>query len=110
MKAKIIIVIFFLSLSGITAKAQNLVPNGDFETYSLCPTALGQITRASGWHVSSLTPDYYNSCAGFGNNVYVPRNEIGYQKDCCGGGRMQVVICLIKMIITMVIEIIFTPN
>jgi hypothetical protein len=60
-------------------RAQNLVPNGDFELYSTCPTDL-DINKSIGWYNSVLSPDYYNSCAGS-----VPSTGLGYQQDCCGG-------------------------
>lgn len=45
--------------------AQNLVPNNSFESYSACPGAYSQLTRATGWTLVTNhtgTSDYYNTC------------------------------------------------
>jgi gliding motility-associated-like protein len=84
------IVLFLLIFPGYETYAQtNLVPNGDFETYSVCPTQLSnttqQLTLATGWVVpTSGTPDYFNSCAGPASNVAVPLNTYGYQTPHSG--------------------------
>jgi hypothetical protein len=53
----------------------NLVPNPGFETYSSCPTAMGQISLATPWFsVNTATPDYYNACAGNNAFISVPYN------------------------------------
>ena len=46
-------------------KAQNLVPNGDFEFFSGCPTNYSQINNATPWQVPTFlnSSDYYNACA-----------------------------------------------
>ena len=42
---------------------QNLVPNGDFEYYSNCPTNLSQTANCTGWaFFTNGTSDYFNSC------------------------------------------------
>ncbi len=65
--------LFFYSLEG---NAQvNLVPNPSFEVYDSCPNSLNQVNRAIGW-ISSLTPDYFNSCA-LSNLCSVPNNLFG---------------------------------
>ena len=64
---------------------QNLVPNGDFEIYSNCPSSFSQINFASGWVGVSGTPDYFNSCANVSSNMNVPDAGGCYQQDCCGG-------------------------
>lgn len=50
---------------------QNLVPNPGFETFSVCPTALGQVNAAlTSWsQANTATPDYAN-CA-FNGNVAI---------------------------------------
>ncbi|MGZ3862719.1 MAG: T9SS type A sorting domain-containing protein [Bacteroidia bacterium] len=83
MKTKINILIFILSL-GIFARAQNLVPNGDFEIYSACPNNISQINYASGWQAAASTPDYFNACTST-TGLGTPDNYTGYQQDCCGG-------------------------
>lgn len=67
----------------------NLVPNGDFETYSICPNMLGQINRAVPWYDPGVSSDYYNACnlgqVGMPNNIQgsqIARSGNGY----AGGG------------------------
>jgi gliding motility-associated-like protein len=43
--------------------AQNLVPNGSFETVSTCPSAAGQVTLAMPWDSLGAAGDLFNSCA-----------------------------------------------
>src|SRR5579859_6963822 len=48
----------------------NLVPNGDFESFTLCPTVSSQFNVAAPWfQPTGGTSDYYNSCSG--PNSYV---------------------------------------
>lgn len=67
---------------------QNLVPNPSFETYSLCPDQLNQVSRATGWESFGDTPDYYNVCNNFATvnmETYgVPNNYYGYQYAASG--------------------------
>jgi len=50
-------------------RAQNLVPNGDFELYTLLPNNYGQTNRATGWNnvngvyigTPYASPDYFNT-------------------------------------------------
>ncbi len=84
----ILTILTFLTLT--LATGQNLVTNGGFETYSLCPTTKStsgnlQIAYANGWHAAASTPDYYNACAGISTGVNEPYSNFGYQQDCCGG-------------------------
>lgn len=73
-------------LSFAIASAQNLVPNGSFERYSICPNNYSQADYATGW-IKSLTfnygqnndhTDYFNNCTttSFGTPVNVWGNEI----------------------------------
>ena len=58
--------------------AQNLVPNGNFEQHSGCPSGLNQLYHATYWiNPTGWTPDYYHMC-GFGN-AGVPDNAGGFQ-------------------------------
>ncbi len=68
-----------LLLASVPA-AQNLVPNPGFESYSLCPTTSGQLTRCNSWTnpSGSATPDYMNSCH-TSVIVSVPSNAFGSQ-------------------------------
>lgn len=60
-------------------EAQNLVPNGDFEQFSSCPTGYSQLYNALFWinPSSNATPDYFNQCNP--SLVGVPANSWGYQ-------------------------------
>ena len=73
---------------GYSSTQVNLVYNGDFEIADSCPPVIispndTYLSDATGWHVSALTPDLFNTCSTGNNNV--PYNAFGYQKDCCGG-------------------------
>ncbi len=75
LKHKILILCFSFF---IEIKAQNLVPNGSFETYSTCPDNFSQINKATPWYdPTGETSDYFNAC----DNGYlnVPFCGIGYQ-------------------------------
>lgn len=55
------------------AKAQNLVPNPSFETYSICPNNYGQINNSTNWLAVISSPDYFNACT-TNSNISVPKN------------------------------------
>lgn len=64
--------------------AQNLIPNGDFELFTYCPTVTGQIDGAQNWINPNLgSPDYFNACEA---NEYagMPANYLGYQNAHSG--------------------------
>ena len=61
----------------ISSKAQNLIDNAGFDTYTLCPAASGDLANVTPWIKSIGSPDYFNSC--FTNSfVSVPKNLLGY--------------------------------
>lgn len=66
--------------------AQNLIPNGDFESYSGCPTNFSQIDSALYWTTPTAisSSDYYNQCATSGSSVSVPFNGVGFQEASDG--------------------------
>ena len=70
-------------LAGL-ADAQNLVSNGDFEQFTTCPSALDQISVATGWSTYRGTCDYYNACNE--DTTGVPWNWFGYQPASSGVG------------------------
>ena len=70
-------------LAGL-ADAQNLVSNGDFEQFTTCPSALDQISVATGWSTYLGTCDYYNACNE--DTTGVPWNWFGYQPASSGVG------------------------
>jgi hypothetical protein len=87
--------ILLLFISRICS-GQNLVPNGDLEQFTSCPTQASQIDSALFWQNPCLPPyganltesgssDYFNSCtASLG--VGVPLNQLGYQFPQNGNG------------------------
>lgn len=82
--------IFFLPafFLGFLGKTQNLIPNNGFETYSPCPVAFGQLSRATGWQnpSSTATPDFFHTCATQASNVKPPNTSMGYQYPRIGNG------------------------
>ena len=65
--------------------AQNLVPNADFEQYTVCPNNISQLNYAGPWFNPDFalgggngTPDYFNACD-VGWFADVPYNDFGYQ-------------------------------
>src|SRR6187399_1797031 len=82
---KLSFLIVFIFICKIN-QGQNLVPNGNFENISGCPTGIGQLTNAIPWLNPSLaSPDYYNQCA-TSSAVGVPQNVLGYQQAHSGNG------------------------
>src|SRR5258705_6338420 len=88
-----LIVMFFTC--GV-CEAQNLVPNGDFEQYSGCPSNYNQIDFALFWFNPCIPPygtafgqsgssDYFNACASIWQ-IDVPNNFDGYQPAHSGNG------------------------
>ena len=80
----IITVLFLLVV--LNSLAQNLVPNGDFETYTECPDGLDQLIQANGWKPYRNTPDYFNGCDET-QLVGTPLNLMnGFQEPLSGEG------------------------
>ncbi|MES2836057.1 MAG: gliding motility-associated C-terminal domain-containing protein [Bacteroidota bacterium] len=76
----LIFCVFCIVLTTFTSIAQNLVPNPSFEVYSVCPDAVSQINRSTGWSQPTTgTSDYFNQCMLTSGNVSVPFNFLGYQ-------------------------------
>lgn len=71
--------LFSILFSGIATFAQiNLVPNGSFEGYSVCPDDMNQINVCNDWYnISPLSPDFYNGCAD--TIIDIPNNLFGTQ-------------------------------
>lgn len=92
---KVLIILLSL-LYGISATAQNLVPNPSFENYNKCPGTLSQITRTGGYgpfptvtdwnNPCRSTSDYFNACAPVDSFVNVPHSSIGYSYAHTGKG------------------------
>ncbi|MBL7683808.1 MAG: hypothetical protein JNK00_10650, partial [Flavipsychrobacter sp.] len=80
---KNIILIYFILFATVVS-AQNLVPNGNFETYTTCPSAFSQTTNAPPWRAYHAgTSDYFHTCA-TSTTVSVPTNTFGYQQPASG--------------------------
>ena len=70
---------------GTQCNGQNLVPNGDFERYTNCPSSSSQFNFAAPWFTpTDATPDYFNSCSGVGSLVNTPTNGAGVQVPLSG--------------------------
>ena len=83
---KKLLTIFLLLTCGICS-GQNLVPNGDFELFSSCPTSYSQLFRTNFWiQPTSGTPDYFNQCANPFSfmPVSVPNTFYGFQQAHSG--------------------------
>ena len=61
------------------AKTQtNLVPNGSFEDYTICPNGLGEVYKSNNWFdPTNATSDYFNSCSVNGISS-LPTNYYGF--------------------------------
>lgn len=71
-----------------SAWAQNLVPNGSFEQYTVCPDYFGQAAFCTGWiNLYTQSADYFNACH-TSNVVGVPLNQFGFQWPADGVGYM----------------------
>lgn len=74
-------------LAAIHGRAQQLVPNGDFESYAQCPDYVSQIDRATGWsRPTDGTSDYLNACLGVPFSLSVPGNQFGHEPAHSGSG------------------------
>ena len=55
--------LLLLLLIGLGLGAQNLVPNGGFESYTACPDALKQLERAAPWcKANAGSPESFHDC------------------------------------------------
>lgn len=79
---------FFFSAVPFFTAAQNLVPNGSFEEYSVCPGGYSQNPqefRVDSWvSLTWGTPDYFNACSG--GEAAVPYNWAGVSDAYDGNG------------------------
>jgi len=67
--------------------SQELVSNGDFETYTNCPNYVSQIHFAEGWSKpTDGTPDYFNACLTTPWSMGVPGNQFGDEAAHSGDG------------------------
>lgn len=55
--------LLILLLIGLSVGAQNLVPNGGFESYHTCPDGLKQLERAMHWRKANAgSPEFFHEC------------------------------------------------
>lgn len=76
-----------LGLMNVSAQV-NIVPNGDFEQYDICPYSIQtRIEDIIGhnWFTPIPNPDYFNACA-LSNDLSMPQNISGYQSAYSGSG------------------------
>lgn len=84
----ITILINFITLTIVSQ--ENLIVNGDFENFDICPTSIStpgdyQIEHCLGWYSPTYaTSDYFNSCASW--PVSVPINTFGSISPQNGNG------------------------
>lgn len=80
---KFLFLFIIINTASIISVAQiNLVPNGDFEQFTSCPSNIGEIFKATGWDSYANTPDYMNACGSAGFTI--PANAFGYQTPASG--------------------------
>jgi hypothetical protein len=79
MKGQFFLIIVVINSFGL--RAQNLVPNGDFEDTLYCPQTLSHMQAATGWREFRATPDFFHSCSPSTAfpSADVPDNRLGYQ-------------------------------
>ncbi|HLO72246.1 MAG TPA: T9SS type A sorting domain-containing protein [Flavipsychrobacter sp.] len=83
MVRNLLFLVFILQLIFVDAYAQNMVTNGNFETYTSCPSNFSQTTNAPPWRAYHAgSSDYFHTC---GNpTVAVPVNTFGWQNPASG--------------------------
>ncbi|MFN4247648.1 MAG: T9SS type A sorting domain-containing protein [Flavipsychrobacter sp.] len=89
MKKLITLIVFLFAIN--TVFAQNMVPNGSFESYTTCPTTYGAIANSTGWGQYIASPDYFNSCAGTALTS-TPNNNWGWQVPASGNAYAGIVV------------------
>jgi hypothetical protein len=70
------LITLFICLQTLVVFSQNLVPNGSFEEYEMCPEVLDLTGTVSSWYNVLNSCDYFNECSEF---VGVPDNPQSYQ-------------------------------
>ncbi len=76
----------------LTLTAQNLVPNGSFEQYVICPSIPGQLDNTNAWFSPNTgDPDFFNECAE-DTEVWIPDNMYGNQVAASGEGYVGIMV------------------
>lgn len=82
-----LILIAVMVIYNCPIQAQNLVINGDFEEYDICPSSLNNISNCNNWiPATDGSPDYFNSCSDGASGVDIPANFYGVQLPHSGLG------------------------
>lgn len=72
--------------SALAQNTENLVYNGSFEEYSVCPQRIDALGIMSGvdawWQPTKGSSDYFNACGG--RECLTPRNKMGMQEPHSG--------------------------
>lgn len=89
-RIKIISFFCFLFSASFFYAQINLVPNPSFEYTVSCPLGPDDATKCQSWSSYRNSPDYFNSCDPFINNVSTPFNFGGYQVPKSGNAYMGV--------------------
>jgi hypothetical protein len=89
--SKHIAILVAVLANAVMGLAQNLVPNGSFEEYTVCPPSFGYAQYATGWqNLHTNSADYFNRC-NTGLVAGVPYNSFGYQEPADGDAYMGLV-------------------
>ena len=80
--------------SNFCLSSQNLIPNGDFEDYTDCPTAIAQLDKLEEWFSPTMvgSPEFLHTCVTSSFDVSVPSNNFGYQNPQSGDGYAAIII------------------
>ena len=79
-------ILFAYLTSASICFSQELIPNGDFEEFTSCPTGQGQLDSLLHWFKpTGGTTDFYHACSPL-SNFQVPNNILGYQPALSGDG------------------------
>ena len=80
------LLIYILILTSNFCFGQNLITNGNFDTYTTCPLGGNLLSNASPWlNLALLSPDFLHKCS-YAYSSSVPTNYYGYQIPHNGNG------------------------
>jgi gliding motility-associated-like protein len=88
---RIVFYLIFISVQPLVQAQGELVPNGDFESYSLCPVSFSCIefntnTYVDNWlRPSEGSSDFFHSCASVPSLVSIPTNYFFYHQPAHSG-------------------------
>lgn len=83
----IIFTFLLLFILPLTLHSQNLIPNGDFEEYTLLPDQPGQLTKCKHWINPTFgSPDYFHTDALLSSDVQLPNSNFATVEPFSGSG------------------------